>query len=117
MGDKKADLAGPGIGNYEELEAALPDGYEALLSPMERMKAVFEIKNYIEENLCKALNLQMVQVPLIVDKDSGMNDYLDRDGSRTPIDFRCGLGLDEPVQAQVVQAATKWKRMALRQFD
>lgn len=117
MGDKKADLAGPGIGNYEELEAALPDGYEALLSPMERMKAVFAIKNHIEENLCKALNLQMVQVPLIVDKDSGMNDYLDRDGSRTPIDFRCGLGLDEPVQAQVVQAATKWKRMALRQFD
>jgi len=117
MGDKKADLAGPGIGNYEELEAALPEGYEALLSPMERMKAVFAIKNYIEENLCKALNLQMVQVPLIVDKDSGMNDYLDRDGSRTPIDFRCGLGLDEPVQAQVVQAATKWKRMALRQFD
>jgi aspartate--ammonia ligase len=117
MGDKKADLAGPGIGNYEELEAALPDDYEALLSPMERMKAVFAIKNYIEENLCKALNLQMVQVPLIVDRDSGMNDYLDRDGSRTPIDFRCGLGLDEPVQAQVVQAATKWKRMALRQFD
>jgi aspartate--ammonia ligase len=45
-----------------------------------------------------------------------MNDYLDRDGSRTPIDFPCGLGLDNPIQAQVVQAATKWKRMALRQF-
>ena len=116
MSDLKADLAGPGIGNYNEVEKALPDDYEALLSPMERMKAVFAIKNYIEENLCRELNMQMVQVPLIVDKDSGMNDYLDRDGSRTPVEFPCGLGLDNPIQAQVVQAATKWKRMALKQF-
>ena len=116
MTDKKADLAGPGIGNYNELEKDLPDDYEVLLSPMERMKAVFAVKNYIEENLCSELNLQMVQVPLIVDRDSGMNDYLDRDGSRTPVEFPCGLGLDNPIQAQVVQAATKWKRMALKQF-
>lgn len=116
MTDKKADLAGPGIGNYDELARELPDGYEALLAPMERMKAVFAVKNYLEENLCKELNLQMVQVPLIVDRESGVNDYLDRDGSRTPVEFPCGLGLDEPIRAQVVQAATKWKRMALRQF-
>lgn len=117
MSDLKADLAGPGIGNYNEVEKSLPDDYKALLSPMERMKAIFAIKNYIEENLCRELNMQMVQVPLIVDKDSGMNDYLDRDGSRTPVEFPCGLGLDNPIQAQVVQAATKWKRMALKQFD
>ena len=42
-----------------------------------------------------------------------MNDYLDRDGSRTPVAFPCGLGLDNPIPAQVVQAATKWERMAL----
>ncbi|MGD8771117.1 MAG: hypothetical protein PVJ20_11385 [Desulfobacterales bacterium] len=117
MTDKKADLAGPGIGNYNELEKTLPTDYEPLLSPKERMKAVFEVKKYIEENLCKELNLQMVQVPLIVDRDSGVNDYLDRDGSRTPVDFMCGLGLDKPIHAQVVQAATKWKRMALKQFS
>jgi aspartate--ammonia ligase len=116
MADKKADLAGPGIGNYRDLEKDLPDDYEALLSPMERMKAVYAIKNYIEENLCRELNLQMVQVPLIVDRESGVNDYLDRDGSRTPVEFPCGLGLDTPIRAQVVQAATKWKRMALKQF-
>ncbi len=116
MADKKADLAGPGIGNYNDLEKELPEDYEALLPPMERMRAVYAIKNYIEENLGKELNLQMVRVPLIVDKDSGVNDYLDRDGSRTPVEFRCGLGLDKPITAQVVQAATKWKRMALTQF-
>lgn len=116
MTDKSVDLAGPGIGDYKKVAQDLPDDYQALLSPMDRMKAVFAIKNYIEANLCKELNLQMVQVPLIVDKDSGVNDYLDRDGSRTPVGFPCGLGLDTPLQAQVVQAATKWKRMALHQF-
>ena len=117
MTDKRADLAGPGIGNYDDLEKNLPKDYEHLIPPKERMKAIHAIKSYIEENLCKELNLQMVQVPLIVDRDSGVNDYLDRDGSRTPVEFPCGLGLDKPLQAQVVQAATKWKRMALRQFS
>jgi aspartate--ammonia ligase len=116
MADKKADLAGPGIGNYDDLAKELPDDYEALLPPMERMKAVHEIKRYIEENLATELNLQMVRVPLIVDKDSGVNDYLDRDGSRTPVEFPCGLGIEPRITAQVVQAATKWKRMALAQF-
>jgi len=117
MADKKADLAGPGIGNYDDLSSKLPEDYEPLLSPKETMRALFAMKNYIEENLCRELNLQMVQVPLIVDRDSGVNDYLDRDGSRTPVEFPCGLGLDNPITAQVVQAATKWKRMALKQFD
>jgi aspartate--ammonia ligase len=117
MADKEADLAGPGIGNYDELAKELPDDYEALLLPKERMKAVHLIKNYIEENLCRELNLQMVRVPLIVDRESGVNDYLDRDGSRTPVEFPCGLGLEKPITAQVVQAATKWKRMALTQFN
>lgn len=117
MKDKKSDLAGPGIGNYADLKNVLPENYEPLLKPKERVKAVFAIKNYIEENLCKELNLQMVPVPLIVDKESGVNDYLDRDGSRTPVQFPCGLGLEQPIQAQVVQAATKWKRIALKEFD
>ena len=117
MADKTADLAGPGIGNYDDLAKELPDNYEALLPPKERMRAVHLIKNYIEENLCRELNLQMVRVPLIVDKDSGVNDYLDRDGSRTPVEFPCGLGLEKRITAQVVQAATKWKRMALTYFD
>jgi len=41
---------------------------------------------------------------------------INNDGSRTPIEFDCGLGLENPIRAQVVQAATKWKRMALAQF-
>ncbi len=115
--DKKADLAGPGIGSYDELEKILPQDYSSLLTPRETQQALFAVKAHIEEHLCKELNLMMVQVPLIVDVESGVNDMLDRDGSRTPIQFPCGLGLDRPIQTQVVQAATKWKRMALKQFD
>ncbi len=114
--DKKADLAGPGISTYEEVEKILPSDYESLLTPMETMEAVYAVKRYIEDNLCKELNLTMVQVPLIVDIESGVNDMLDRDGSRTPVEFPCGLGLEKPITAQVVQAATKWKRVALKQF-
>jgi len=114
--DKKADLAGPGIGDYDELDKTLPQDYTSLLSPKETQNAIYAAKDYIEENLCKELNLIRVTVPLIVDVDSGVNDLLDRDGSRTPIEFQCGLGLDKPVRAQVVQAATKWKRMGLKQF-
>ncbi len=116
MADKKADLAGPGIGTYEEVDKALPADYESVLSPKETMKALYAVKSYIEENLAKELNLMLVQCPLIVDKHSGMNDYLDRDGSRTPIDFPCGLGLEKRMEAQVVQAVTKWKRWALKQY-
>src|SRR4030066_2118026 len=115
--DKKADLAGPGIGNYAELEKILPQDYRSLLTPQETMQALFAVKNYIEENLCKELNLMMVQVPLIVDVESGVNDLLDRDGSRTPIQFHISNDYNKhPIEAQVVQAATKWKRVALKQF-
>lgn len=117
MTDKKADLAGPGIGSYAELENILPGDYSSLLTPRETQQAIYEVKHYIEDNLCKELNLMMVTVPLIVDAESGVNDLLDRDGSRTPIQFHISNDYDKnPVDAQVVQAATKWKRMALRQF-
>ncbi|MFY9675554.1 MAG: aspartate--ammonia ligase [Terriglobales bacterium] len=115
---KQADLAGPGIGNYTELERVLPDDYRSLLDRRDTQKAIYQVKRYISDNLCKALNLTMVEVPLIVDVESGVNDMLDRDGSRTPVSFHISndRGL-HPIDAQVVQAATKWKRVALKQFD
>jgi len=116
MSTKQADLAGPGISTYEEVAKILPRDYASLLTPKETMQALYAVKAYVEENLCRELNLMMVQVPLIVDRDSGVNDMLDRDGSRTPVEFPCGLGLKERMNAQVVQAATKWKRMALKTF-
>jgi aspartate--ammonia ligase len=115
--DKKADLAGPGIGSYEELEKVLPEDYMPLLGPRETQRAIAAVKRHIEDGLCRELNLMRVEVPLIVDAESGVNDYLDRDGSRGPICFRIPNDNGKnPVDAQVVQAATKWKRVALAQL-
>ena len=117
MSNKAQDLAGPGISTYEEVDRVLPRNYDSLLDRKRTQRAIYDVKEYIEKGLADELNLMLVQVPLIVEADSGMNDMLDRDGSRTPVEFPCGLGLDEPIRASIVQAATKWKRWALRQFD
>ena len=115
--DKTADLAGPGIGDYAELEHVLPDDYMPLLTPNETQRALAAVKRHIEDGLCRELGLIRVEVPLIVDAASGVNDYLDRDGSRTPVGFHIANDHGKhPVDAEVVQAATKWKRMALAQF-
>ncbi|MGD0477904.1 MAG: aspartate--ammonia ligase [Nitrososphaerales archaeon] len=117
MSQKKEDLAGPGIGTYEEVEKVLPTDYKSLLDRKETQRAIYLARSHIEQNLCKELNLMMVQVPLIVDASSGINDMLDRDGSRTPIQFHISNDYNKhPIDAQVVQAATKWKRFALKQF-
>lgn len=118
MLDKKADLAGPGIGNYKDVEKILPKDYKSSLNVKETQIALAATKRYIKDGLCKELNLFDVEVPLIVDVKSGVNDMLDRDGSRTPIQFHISNDYNKhPVDAQVVQAATKWKRVALKQFQ
>jgi aspartate--ammonia ligase len=114
--DKKKDLAGPGISTYPEVDKILPSDYKPILNRKDTQKALYAVKDYIEKGLAEELNLMLVQVPLIVDKYSGVNDMLDRDGSRTPIEFKCGLGLKKQIEAQLVQAATKWKRAALVQY-
>jgi aspartate--ammonia ligase len=117
MTNKVADLAGPGIGNYDELRQVLPNNYVPLLNPKETQIALKAVKDHIENGLHKELNLMRVECPLIVDRDSGMNDYLDRDGSRTPIDFYIKNDHEQhPIHGQIVQAVTKWKRFALKQY-
>ena len=47
--EKKADLAGPRVGDYTELETILPKNYHSLLNPKETQQAIFAAKNYVEE--------------------------------------------------------------------
>lgn len=90
----------------------MPQNYNSILTSKETQLAIFAIKDYVEENLCKELNLIRVTCPLIVEADSGINDYLDRDGSRTPIRFHISNDNNKnPVDAEIVQAATKWKEI------
>ena len=56
MADKKADLAGPGISTYPEVDKVLPSDYSSIL-------------------MSKELNLMMVQCPLIMDMHAA--DYDD----------------------------------------
>ena len=44
MQTKELDLAGPGIGSYEEIERVLPINYRSLLSPKDTQKALFAVK-------------------------------------------------------------------------
>jgi aspartate--ammonia ligase len=44
---KVADLAGPGIGNYTQLEKILPSDYSSLLTRRETQKAIFAVKRFI----------------------------------------------------------------------
>ena len=115
--DKKADLAGPGIGDYSELERVLPADYRSLLDRRDTQKAIFEIKSYIEDNLCKELNLMMVSVPLIVDEESGVNDILTAMG-RAP-----RSSSTSPTTARI-RSMPRWcrpppsgRRVALKQFE
>lgn len=114
-GHTKAQPAG-GHDGGDQNPTIPPTGYRAALTPMETMEAVFSLKAYIEEHLCRELNLKMVRAPLVVTRESGLNDTLDRDGSHTAVQFVCGGGIDPPLNAEVVQAVTKWKRLALTQF-
>ncbi|MEO0108157.1 MAG: aspartate--ammonia ligase, partial [candidate division WOR-3 bacterium] len=68
MADKRADLAGPGISSYPEVEKILPSDYEPLLDRKQTQKAIYAIKRFIEDGLARELNLQLVQVPLIVER-------------------------------------------------
>ena len=47
--DKQADLAGPDIGTYEEIEQVLPDDYASVLDPKETQQALLAAKRYIED--------------------------------------------------------------------
>ncbi len=105
MEEARGELAGPGPGDYAELEKELPRGYETLLGPKDTQIAIAEVKRIIEEGLCRELGLIRVQVPLIVDAECGVNDYLDRDGSRTPVRFHISIPLRRWVRGDRPQSA------------
>lgn len=114
---KRAQMNGPGTGDYDKLKHTLPDNYTSLLDRKQTQHAQHLAKRMIEDGLLRELNLMPVQVPLLVTKESSLNDMLDRGGGRTPIEFT--IENDKPeheVHAQVVQAVTKWKRKALLEF-
>ena len=89
----------------------IPDGYKPTLSLRETQRAIKLTKDLFERNLASALNLERVTAPLIVRKQSGINDDLsgtERKVHFTTKEFVC--------EAEIVQSLAKWKRLALYRY-
>jgi aspartate--ammonia ligase len=89
---KMADLAGPGIGNYSDIEKILPNDYSSALTRRETQKGIFAVKRSIEDNLCKELNLMMVTGSLIVDRSRRpIQFHISNDRNKHPLNSGCGV--------------------------
>ena len=103
-----------GIGDYDELEDVLPDDYRPLLDPLETMRGLYGAKRLIEDRLCQELNLTHGAGPA----DHRLGEWRERlpRPRRLAHSVRFHIANDHgqnPIDAEVVQAATKWKRIAL----
>ncbi len=94
----------------------LPAHYNALLDPKNTQIAIGQIRRFFEQELSEALNLYRIESPLIMRPSTGMTETVDRENPREPIKFIIANG-GLPIPAEITQAATKWKRWALKQFD
>jgi aspartate--ammonia ligase len=63
--------------------------------------------------LKQELKLIKIIVPLLVKSETGIND--DLDGKKKPVTFEIE-NEGNPVKAEVIQASSKWKRMALKDY-
>ncbi len=104
-------------GSYAHIEKGLPNNYSSILNKKETQIAIGKLKQFIEDSLCEQLNLFRVESPLICDTNSGMTENVVPDGSRIPVYFKIDNNHIDPLDVEVTQASTKWKRWALKQFD
>ena len=76
---------------------------------LETQIAIKYLKDTFEKRLAKKLHLVRVSAPLIVNKDSGLNDELNG------IEERVGFSI-KGEDVEIVQSLAKWKRFALREY-
>lgn len=82
------------------------------LSILEKQKYIKLIKDKFERQLAHQLSLTRVSAPLLVTKESGLQDDLSGVERRVSFDiFKDGKELE------IVQSLAKWKRMALKKYD
>mgnify|MGYP004597622835 CR=1 FL=1 len=89
----------------------IPQNYSSRISPRDTQKAIKLIKDTFQLELSRVLNLDRVTAPIIVTRESGIND--DLNGVERKVHFTMkeidGVG-------EVVQSLAKWKRMTLYDF-
>jgi aspartate--ammonia ligase len=86
--------------------------YRPTLGLRETERAIKFIKDFFQNNLSEALNLQRVSAPLFLKKGSGIND--DLNGSEAKATFR--IKDDAYAEAECLFSLAKWKRMALADY-
>ena len=88
-----------------------PEGYSSALSQRDTQRAIKIIKDTFQVKLAQALNLDRVTAPLMVRRESGLND--DLSGVERKVHFTMK---EISGTAEVVQSLAKWKRMALYNY-
>ena len=88
-----------------------PEHYRSALSQRDTQRAIKIIKDTFQQALSEALNLDRVTAPVMVTKDSGIND--DLNGVERKVHFTMK---EIEGTAEVVQSLAKWKRMALYRY-
>jgi aspartate--ammonia ligase len=86
--------------------------YKSNLSLRETERAIKFIKDFFQDNLARALNLQRVSAPLFVRKGTGVND--DLNGIERKATFP--VKADNDSLAEMLFSLAKWKRMVLAEY-
>lgn len=86
--------------------------YRPILGVRETERAIKFIKDYFQDHLAAALNLQRVSAPLFLKKGSGVND--DLNGVEAKASFR--IKDDGYSEAECLFSLAKWKRMVLADY-
>ena len=94
-------------------ELFIAENYQSKLPLRETERAIKFVKDYFQDHLAEALNLQRVSAPLFVLKGSGVND--DLNGVERKVSFPVKAA-DETV-AECLFSLAKWKRMALAEYE
>ena len=90
----------------------LNPSYKSTLGLRETERGIKFIKDFFQDHLSAALNLQRVSAPLFLRKGSGIND--DLNGVETKVTFR--IKDDGHADAECLFSLAKWKRMVLADY-
>ncbi len=90
----------------------LNKAYKPILNLRETERAIKFVKDFFQDHLASALNLQRVSAPLFLRKGSGIND--DLSGVEAKATFR--IKDDGNSEAECLFSLAKWKRMVLADY-
>ncbi len=91
-------------------KVTVPKDYHTRLEMYDMQKAIGMIHTIFERNISRALHISRVSAPLILEKNTGLND--DLNGVERKVDFT----IKENKDCEVVQSLAKWKRQALKDY-